>query len=1063
MRSFVFVVAAACLFAVAAACTCLPPFAPALAQEDGRDWKRPEWEDGRVFAWGKEPAHATLTPYPDEASARARDPRPSPFVRSLDGAWKFHWSRRPEERPADFYKPEFDAGTWRDIRVPSNWEMEGYGTPIYSNITYPFKRDAPRVTEEPPENWTAYRERDPVGSYRRTFEVPAGWSGRRVFLTFGGVASAFYVWVNGRQVGYSEDSRLPSEFDITPHLRPGANLLAVEVYRWSDGSYMEDQDFWRMSGIFRHVRLVSRAPLRVRDFYARTTLDASYRDAVLRLKVELKNMAERDEAATVEAKLLDERGRPVFKTLSKTATAPKGAGATLEFEQRVVNPKKWSAEEPNLYTLLLTLKDGGGKVLEVLPWRVGFRTSEVRGDQLLFNGKKIRITGVNRHEHDPDRGQVVTTERMVEDIRLMKQHNVNAVRTSHYPNVEEWYDLCDRYGLYVLDEANIESHGYGANEVQRISDGEDFTDAHVARVSGVIERDKNHASVFIFSLGNEAGVGRNHEASRAWAKAHYPEFVISYEAGDSRHSDVFSPMYTKPQDLVSQWEKHGRGKPQFLIEYAHSMGNSDGNLPEYWAEIESHNQLHGGFIWDWVDQGIRKRGANGKEFWAYGGDFGDFPNDDNFCTNGLVFPDRTPHPTILEVKKVYQFVKVEPVDLAAGRVRVRNKYLFRDLSFLRGTWALEEDGAVIERGVLPRLVTAPGAAEELTLGLRRPRPKPGAEYFLKVAFVLAAEEPWAPKGHVVAWDQFAMPFESPAPAPRAAASMPELKLTETADGFNVSGPNFSARFGRQSGALESYEFEGRALLTGALAPNFWRAPTDNDRGNGMPKKLEVWREAGQRRTVTSFTAEQTAPQVVRVNAHSTLPAGESKYSNTYTVYGDGSIEVESSFTPGGDVPELPRFGMRLRVPAEFSSVEWFGRGPQENYWDRNSGAAVGRYRAAVDEMFTPYIEPQESGNRTDVRWVTFTDRAGAGLKATGLPLLYFSAWHFEAGELERRKHPSEIVRADDITVNLDYRQMGVGGDDSWGAWPHKEYRLPARAYEYRFRLEPLRGGARPGR
>jgi beta-galactosidase len=1039
---------------------CLSLFALASRAQDGQTQTPPhEWENARVFAVGKEPPHATLTPYPDEAAALSADSQTSPFVRSLDGAWKFQWARRPEERPADFYKPEFDVSAWRDIRVPSNWEMEGYGTPIYTNITYPFKRDAPRVMEEPPTTWTAFKERDPVGSYRRTFEVPAEWRGRQVFLTFGGVNSAFYVWVNGERVGYSEDTRLPSEFNITPYLKPGANVLAVEVYRWSDGSYMEDQDFWRMSGIFRTVQLVSRTPIYVRDFYARPMLDADYRDATLKLKVKVRNAAQRNEAVTVEAKMLDAARRPVFRALTAKANVQSQSETALDFEQKVSNPLKWSAEEPNLYTLLVTLKDSSGRVIETIPWRVGFRSSEIRDGQILFNGKPIMIKGVNRHEFDPDRGQVLTTESMIQDIRLMKQHNINAVRTSHYPNVPEWYDLCDRYGLYVLDEANVESHGYGANEEQRISTGEDFTDALVSRYRGVIERDKNHASVFIFSMGNEAGFGRNFVAARAWVKTNYPEFIVSYEPGNSIHSDVFSPMYTPPDQLIPQWEKYGRGRPQFLIEYAHSMGNSDGNLPEYWSEIESHRQLQGGFIWDWVDQGIRKRGANGREFWAYGGDFGDFPNDDNFCTNGLVLPDRTPHPTLLEVKKVYQYVKVEPVDLASGRVRVRNKYLFQDLSHLRGTWELEENGAGIERGSLPRLTVAPGASQEVALGLRQPRLKPGAEYFLKVTFALASDEPWAQKGHVVAWDQFEMPYPLTLALVHTKAP-PELKLSETGDAFTVSGEHFTARFGRKSGALEAYEFDGRALLSGALVPNFWRAPTDNDRGNGMPKRLAVWHDAGPGRKVESVSAEQPVPHGVRVTSRATLPAGSSAYTNVYTVLGDGSIEVESSLAPGAGLPVLPRFGIQLRVPGEFSSVEWYGRGPQENYWDRNSGAAVGRYSMAVDELFFPYIEPQESGNRTDVRWVTFTDRAGFGLRATGMPLLYFSAWHFPAEELERHKHPSEIVRSDDITVNLDYRQMGVGGDNSWGAWPHREYQLPAQPYEYKFRLEPVRGRAR---
>ena len=1049
--------------AVAAACLCLPLLAVALPPQEGRGGggRPPDWEDPRVFSVGEEPPHATLVPYPEASAALRGGERPSPFVRPLDGRWKFHWVRTPEERPADFFRPEFDVAGWRDIRVPSNWEMEGYGTPIYLNILYPFKRDAPRVMGEPPENWTARRERNPVGSYRRTFEVPAEWAGRRVFLAFGGVNSAFYVWVNGERVGYSEDSRLPSEFDITRHLRPGANVLAVEVYRWSDGSYLEDQDFWRMSGIFRPVRLVSRAPLHVRDFYARTDLDLAYHDAQLKLRVKVRNAGAQASAATVEAALLDEARRPVFRALAKRLDVPAGSEAALDFEQKVLAPRKWSAEEPNLYTLLLTLKDAAGRVLEVIPWRVGFRESEIRNGQILFNGRPVILKGANRHEHDPDTGQVMTTEMMVRDIVLMKQHNLNAVRTSHYPNVEEWYELCDRYGLYVVDEANIESHGYGANEVQRVSDGEDFREAHVARVAGTIERDKNHASIFIFSLGNEAGAGRNFVAAREWAKSNYPEFNLAYESGESRHADVFSPMYTKPQDLITQWEKHGRGRPQYLVEYAHAMGNSVGNLQKYWTVVESHRQFQGGFIWDWVDQGLRKKDARGREFWAYGGDYGDFPNDGN-GGDGLVLPDRRVQPELYEVKKVYQFVSTEPADLAAGRVRVRNKYLFRDLSFLRGTWELTEDGAVIQRGALPRLGIPAGVSRELTLGVRPPpRLKPGAEYFLKVTFALAADEPWAPKGHVVAWDQYAMPYQAPAAPARDGAQLPALRLNESADAYTVTGAGFSARFGRRSGALEAFEAGGRPLLSGALAPNFWRVPIDNDRGNQMPERLKVWREAGPKRKVEGVAAEQPAPGVVRVTARATLPAGSSPYTNVYTVYGDGAVEVESSFEPGGgDLPLLPRFGMQLRVPGELDTVEWFGRGPHENYWDRNTGAAVGVYRMRAEELFFPYMLPQESGNRTDVRWVSFTDRAGAGLRATGLPLLYFSAWPFTMEELERRRHPSEIERSGDLTVNLDYRQMGVGGDDSWGAWPHREYQLPAKPYHYKFRLEPVRGRAR---
>ncbi|HJU54834.1 MAG TPA: glycoside hydrolase family 2 TIM barrel-domain containing protein [Pyrinomonadaceae bacterium] len=1023
----------------------------------------PEWEDPRVFAVNREPAHATFVPYPDEAAARrgalaftpgAARVEASPFVRSLNGMWKFHWVKEPSKRPADFYKPEFDVSAWKEIRVPANWEFEGYGTPIFLNILYPFKRDAPSVMGEPPKDWTTYEERNPVGSYRRTFTVPADWTGRETFLVLRGVNSACYVWVNGQKVGYSEDSRLPAEFDVTKYVRPGENTLAVEVYRFSDGSYMEDQDFWRLSGLFRDVELVSRAPLHVRDFYARTHLDAQYRDARLALNVKVRNSTASAERVSLEAKLLDERGAAVGTPFVAEGSAPGGGELSLDLAREVTDPRKWSAEEPNLYTLLLTLKDARGRVLEVIPWRLGFKTSEIRNGQILVNGRPIHIKGVNRHEHDPDLGQVTTRERMIEDIVLMKRHNINAVRTSHYPNDEGWYALCDEYGLYVQDEANIESHGYGANEKQRISDSEDFTEAHVERVRRTIERDKNHASIFLFSLGNEAGWGRNFEAARAWVKTNHPEVVLVYEAGASVHSDAFNPMYTKPQEIVSYWQQKGEGKPFYLVEYAHALGNSVGNLQEYWDVLESRREFQGGFIWDWVDQTFRKKMADGREMWAYGGDYGDKPNDGN-GGDGLVFADRRVQPELYEVKKVYQFIKVEPIDPAAGRVRVRNKYMFTDLSFVDGAWELAKNGTVVARGRLPRLRTPAGQAEEVTLG-RQPRLELGSEYFLKVTFTLAADTPWAKKGHVVAWDQFALPTRRVLVHNKV--DIAELNVNETADAVVLSGPHFLARIGKASGALEAYEVDGHPLLAGPLVPNYWRAPIDNDRGNQMAKRLGVWRTAAAERKVTQVSVERSRTYGARVTVEAALPPSGSRTRTVFTVYGSGVIEVESALTPAAGAPELPRVGMQMQIPGEFRTVEWYGRGPHETYWDRRTGAAVGLYKSTVDELWTPYVEPQENGNRTDVRWVKFTSASGVGIRATGLPEIYFSAWPFPMSELERAKHSAEIQMSKDITVNLDYRQMGVGGDDSWGAEPHTEYRLPGnKTYQYKFRLEPVRG------
>jgi beta-galactosidase len=1023
----------------------------------------PDWENPRVFGIGREPMHATFVPYPDEATARrgalmyapGAAPAPgSPFVMSLNGRWKFNWVKEPSVRPVDFYKPEFDVSAWKEIRVPSNWEFEGYGTPIFLNIIYPFKRDAPRVMSEPPKDWTTYEERNPVGSYRRTFNVPAGWAGRETFLVLRGVNSACYVWVNGQKVGYSEDSRLPAEFDVTKYVRPGENTVAVEVYRFSDGSYLEDQDFWRLSGIFRDVELVSRAPLHVRDFYARTQLDAQYRDARLAINTKVRNTGTSTEKFTLQAKLFDAKGVAVGAPIVSEGTAPAGGEVSLDLPQAVTNPLKWSAEEPNLYTLVLTLKDSRGRVLEVIPWRVGFHKTEIKDGQILVNGRPVIIKGVNRHEHDPDLGQVTTREMMVKDILLMKQHNINAVRTSHYPNDERWYALCDEYGLYVQDEANIESHGYGSNDRQRISDSEDFTEAHVERVRRTVERDKNHASIFLFSLGNEAGWGRNLDAARAWVKTNHPELVVVYEGGASVHSDAFNPMYTKPQNLVKYWEQKGGGKPFYLVEYAHSLGNSTGNLQEYWDVLESRRGFHGGFIWDWVDQTFRKKTAAGRDLWAYGGDYGDRPNDGN-GGDGLIFADRRTQPELEEVKKVYQFVKVEPVDLAAGRVRVRNKHIFADLSYFEGSWELTEDGTVVQRGKLPRLNTAAGQSEEVTLPLHRPVLKPGAEYLLKVTFALAADASWAKKGHVVAWDQFAMSYGGRAAAPLDATSAPALAVEETADAVTLRGPRFLARVGKASGALEAYEVAGRQLVAGALAPNFWRAPIDNDRGNQMAKRLGVWRTAAAERKVTRVSSERLGAGAVRVTIDATLPPEGSKTRTSFNVYGNGVIEVESALTPAAGAPELPRVGMQMLIPEEFRNVEWYGRGPQETYWDRRTGAAVGLYRSTVDELWTPYVEPQENGNRTDVRWVTFTNAAGVGFRAVGLPEIYFSAWPFRMSELERAKHSAEIEIRKEITVNLDHRQMGVGGDDSWGAQPHAEYRLPAKPYTYKFRLEPV--------
>ena len=821
-----------------------------------------------------------------------------------------------------------------------------------------------------------------------------------------------------------------------------------------------------MSGIFRDVTLVARPPAHLRDFQVKTPFDAAYQNAAFKLSATVQNLDVSSAAATLEAKLLDESGATVFTTARKTSIAA-GKETALEIDQPVTAPKKWSAETPYLYQLLLTLKDSTGKVLETIPWRVGFRQSEIKGNQILFNGKKLMIKGVNRHEFDPDLGQVMTRESMIADIRLMKQNNINAVRTCHYPNVNEWYDLADEYGLYILDETNVESHGYGSNEIQPISNGEEYREAIVDRVRRTIERDKNHASIIGFSLGNEAGYGANFVAAKQWAKEHHPEFYITYEPGNSIHGDALSPMYTKPQSIVAYYNKYGNGRPFFEIEYAHAMGNSTGNFQQYWDVMEAQPWAHGGFIWDWVDQGVRRKGPYGRDLWAYGGDFGDKPNDDNFNTNGLVLPDRTPHPGLTEVKKSYASIKTEAVDLLAGKVRVRNKYNFATLGFVRGSWVLEENGKPIEQGEAPVGELQPGAVKEIELGLRRPELKPGAEYFLTVSFPLTQDELWAPKGHIVAWDQFQIPYKS-ADAPASDENkLPTVKLAEIPGSYVVSNDNFSVAVSTQTGSITSYNVGGRELFTAPIEPNYWRAPTDNDRGNAMPQRQGIWELASLHRIPdSSIKSEQVAPGVVRITSTAKLAAGDATQTNIYTIRGDGSIEVEARFKAGSTpLPPLPRFGMQARISGELRNVEWYGRGPQENYSDRKLGAAIRIYRDKVENLWFGYVEPQETGNRAEVRWVALTDGQGFGLRVTGLPLINFSAWPFRASELEHEKwpvnlghkHSAEIEYSDDITLNLDYGQMGVGGDDSWGAPIHTEFMLPAAEYSYRFRLEPVPG------
>jgi beta-galactosidase len=1028
------------------------PGSPMIAENEVKDWENPD-----VVGRNKEPGHVTYIPYRDVPAALHNNPEQSPFYVSLSGLWKFNWVRKPVDRPMNFYKDDFDVSQWDDINVPANWELQGYGVPIYTDVDYPFPANPPYI----PHDY------NPVGSYRRSFTVPDTWKDRQVFLHFGGVKSAMYVWVNGSAVGYSQGSKTPAEFNITSHVRDGENNLAVEVYRWSDGAYLEDQDYWKISGIERDVFLFSTPNVMIRDFFSVGNLDESYADGRLEVTVEVDNHRRRTvEKHVIQMELFGQNNQPVFEQpLRKEVEFDESGKAEVKFSQFVENPMKWSAETPHLYSLVLSILDESGGTIETLGCKTGFRKVEIKGGQLLVNGLPIMIKGVNRHEHEPETGRVVSEEYMMRDIRLMKQFNINAVRTSHYPNVPRWYELCDQYGLYVIDEANIESHGMGYHPDRTLGNNPDWKKAHLERTIRMVERDKNHPSIIIWSLGNEAGDGVNFEATYAWIKKRDSSRPVQYEqAGIRPHTDIVCPMYRQTHHLENFLSRGLENRPLILCEYAHAMGNSVGNLQDYWNYFEKHRELQGGFIWDWVDQGLLKRNEDGEEFWAYGGDFGPpgTPSEKNFCINGLVFPDRKLHPHIWEVKKVYQYIKVSPVDLKSGQVEILNTYDFINLEIFEAIWTVMGGAEEIAKGKLPKMDIPPHQSQVVTLSLPRIQPEPGAEYFLKLSFTLSESTPLMAAGHEVAWEQFRLPVFKPAPQMEV-KKFPRLSLREKDKLIEIKGKNFRVTFDKMTGVLSSLVFENTELIKFGPTPNFWRAPTDNDFGWDMPRRLKIWKDAGSERTVESIIGKQLSVREVQVDVISSLPAGESKYFTTYRIFGSGDIIIKNRFVPGGtELPEMPRFGMKMTLPVEFDHISWFGRGPHENYSDRKTGSPIGVYSGEVMDLFHSYIRPQENGNRTDVRWIALSNEKGIGLLAVGMPLLSFSAHHFreedfDPGLEKQQRHTFHVKKRDLVSLKLDYRQMGVGGDTSWGerARPHPEHRLPAKEYSYCFRLRPF--------
>ena len=1050
----------------------------------------PPWQDPTVFQIGREPPRASFTPYPDAETAVRGRPADSPRRMSLNGDWKFHFVPRPAHRPDNFFEPGFDDSGWDEIPVPSNWELLGYGYPVYRDESYSFPANPPFVPEDD----------NPVGSYRRSFEIPARWQDNEIFLRFDGVYSAFYVWVNGAFVGYSEGSRTPAEFRITERAVPGANTLAVQVIRWSDGSYLESQDFWRISGIDREVSLLARPPTFVRDFSANADLVTGYRDGILDFSVNVVNRGLGAAGAhEVRYELFDPGGESVWgSSEALRLDVPPGGEASMGATATIRDVRAWSAETPDLYRLVITLADPGGQVAEATAIRIGFRRVETADGELLLNGRPVVLKGVNRHEHDSERGHVVDEDSMLEDIRLMKRLNINAVRTAHYPNLPRFYELTDEYGLYVVDEPNIESHGMGFLPEVTLAGRPEWREAHLDRTERMVMRDRNHPSVIIWSLGNEAGDGENFDATSEWIREHDPWRPILYEpAGERDIVDLVAPMYVRPYWL-EHYAASRSEKPFLLVEYAHAMGNSVGNLADYWQVIDSDPKLIGGFIWDWVDQAIRRHDESGQPYWAYGGDIGPpgIPTDGNFLVNGLVSADRKPHPHAFEVKKVYQPLRIRALHARSGLIEVENRRAFTDLSDLAGSWQLTADGVVAAEGDVPPISTPPGGSEIVSFDIPETEIEPLMERLLTVRFRTRQDSPLIPAGHEVAWEQFFVdvvhpddieeeeeeeegeeeeeaaegeediPEEEPEEEEPPAEPPPlePLRVRESEDSISITGGGFALEFSRELGVLRSFRAGRRDLLQAGPVPNFWRAPTDNDYGNGFPARSVVWKTAG------SPPARVLEDIVVRVDDDRLRAEVESRfslrsvnafYTLVHEVFGNGTVAVSARLSGvDEDLPELPRFGTLLTVPGSLSEVEWYGRGPHENYWDRRTGAAVGRYRSPVSELAHPYVRPQETGTRTDVRWITVTDSTGAGLFILGLPHVSFSALPYrisdlDGGKTKSRTHWADLTPRDEITLSVDFRQTGVGGDDSWGAVPHREYTLWPQNLAFRFLMRPI--------
>lgn len=1034
--------------------------------------QKPDWENPKVFKQGTETPRATFYLFNSTDKAKENQPFSSENYVLLNGNWKFHWSQHPDKRPLTFFEEGFDASDWDEISVPSNWQLHGYGYPIYTNWKYPHKKSAPKIKGD----------FNPVGSYKTQFNISDAWNGKQVLLHFGGAGSAYNVWVNGQKVGYSEGNKTPAEFNITEHIRKGSNNLAVEVFRWSDGGYLEDQDFWRLSGIERDVYIYATEEIGIEDVFVKAQLNKSdYQTGFLNLEVDVSGT----EARGFEIKMIlqDLEGSVVLSE-QKTVEADL-KNQSVVFENTVPNVKPWSAEAPELYCLIVELKKEG-KTIQATALKVGFRTVEMTNGKLLVNGKQILLKGVNRHDHDPKTGHVVSREMMLKDVLLFKKYNINAVRTSHYPNDPYFYDLCDEYGIYMIDEANIETHGYGYGSLPAgPTTWKKWQGMYIDRMERMAERDKNHPSIIMWSMGNESGIGKNFLASYKWFKAFDDTRPVSYERAEfifkkklkskRRYTDFHSQMYMPAQKVKEKYADKDllEERPFYWVEYSHAMGNSNGNFADDWEYVYSDPRHQGGFIWDWVDQGLELTAEDGTTYFGYGGDFepAGVRHDGNFCANGLVSADRTLHPAIHEVKKVYQNVRFRQAKDDLFKFQLINNFFFANLDKYEMEAQLMEDGKVVARKTLAAVSLNPQDSVwiRLTDDFEAQIQSEG-EYFVNFSVRTKQEEKGLPVGHEIAKDQFLIKAAS-ANLTEPFGNKSKLKLDKGERWVTINGDGFSIGFDKEKGQLISYKVGGNELLKESLELCFWRAPTDNDYGSfiGQTKEnsksyttsVKDWMTAWNSASLSSASITDSLGRIYIQFNHS-LASVSSQNQSTFTVSSDGTIAVKSNLQlkSGSDIP---RYGMRLTLPEQMNTISWYGRGPHENYSDRNYSAHVGLYTSIADSLYFPYIRPQENGYHTDTRWFQAVDKSGNGLKFTGLPSICFSALpnpleDFQGDNVayKENRHTIDVKEREGIFIHIDKAQRGLGGDDSWGAQPHKQYQLNEGAYEYGFIISPLK-------